>query len=332
MQENQLMGCQNHSEELNRSGDYYLDMKVYVKALYYFQQANNPYANIKLSFMYFYGLGVKKDISKAYEYFDLATKQYNPEVLQFLQQMAEKPEYTDIQYLLGYMYYYGKGVKQEYNKYVEYYKKAMNYYINPFDSGYVYYYGEGVKQDYAKALYYFKRGERNDCYKSQFFLGLMYYYGHGVKQNYSTALCYFGMAAKQGHIEAVFNIAYMYHYGMGVKKNCDEAIKYYIKICLFHRDAQYGLGLIYRYDKLDYKRAIYYFKMAAEQDHIEAMENLGDIYLFNNNTGIKNYSKGAYYTIMAAVLKNPDILEDLKHLSANNGLNQQRYRNQSYPH
>ena len=60
---------------------------------------------------------------------------------------------------LGTAYYDGKGVKKDYQKAIEYYKKAADLgdvvaYVN---LGKIYYEGKGVKQDYQKALQYYKK-------------------------------------------------------------------------------------------------------------------------------------------------------------------------------
>ena len=61
--------------------------------------------------------------------------------------------------MVGGLYKEGKGVKQDYQKASEYYKKACD--LDDGEScgmvGYLYKEGEGVKQDYQKASEYFKK-------------------------------------------------------------------------------------------------------------------------------------------------------------------------------
>jgi len=60
--------------------------------------------------------------------------------------------------------------------------------------GFMYYDGKGVKQDYLKAFEWFKKAvEQGDAY-AQLFVANMYYSGEGVKLNKSKALYYYGLA------------------------------------------------------------------------------------------------------------------------------------------
>ena len=64
------------------------------------------------------------------------------------------------------MYYYGKGVEQDYSKALEWLKKAADAGNSAamYNIGYMYEYGKGVEQDYTKALEWYTRSY-NSGYK-----------------------------------------------------------------------------------------------------------------------------------------------------------------------
>ena len=58
--------------------------------------------------------------------------------------------------------------------------------------------GHGVKQSYEKAVEWYAKAAKQGQTDAQFNLGFMYANGHGVKQSDSDAIRWYGMAAKQG--------------------------------------------------------------------------------------------------------------------------------------
>ena len=58
----------------------------------------------------------------------------------------------------------------------------------------MYFLGQGVKQDYFKAIEWFKKASSQKYTPAQKQLGYMYRYGIGVKKDYSKAKKYYGLA------------------------------------------------------------------------------------------------------------------------------------------
>ena len=107
------------------------------------------------------------------------------------------------QWRLGQMYYNGEGVRQDYTKAAEWYRKAAaqgnpgsEYYL-----GLMYYDGEGVRQDYTKAAEWYRKaaahGNSGVAY-AQYNLGVMYYNGEGVRQDDAQAKEWVGKACDSG--------------------------------------------------------------------------------------------------------------------------------------
>lgn len=71
---------------------------------------------------------------------------------------------VEAQTYLGYLYYEGEGVEQNYNEAVKWYKKAakQDYAPAQLALGECYYFGECVEQDYKKAVYWYEKGLKQE--------------------------------------------------------------------------------------------------------------------------------------------------------------------------
>ena len=181
-------------------------------------------------------------------------------------------EYPTAQFYIGLFYYKGLYVKKDYTKAFEWFKKAADQKdISSISNlGLLYEMGYGVKQDYVKAAeLYQEAADHGDAY-AQNNLGDLYFDGHGVKQDYIKAAQYYYEAAEQGNEAAQCNLAHLYVDGLGVKQNYGEAVKW--------------------------------LKKAADQNDPQAINNLG--WLYEMGYGVKQDS---------------DIAADLYQKAANQG-------------
>ncbi len=95
--------------------------------------------------------------------------------------------------------------------------------------GFCYYFGVDVEQDYEKAVeWWTKAAEQGDA-SAQGCLGRCYYYGDGIEQDYEKAVEWCRKAAEQGHAWAQYYLGYCYDKGNGVEKNGEEAIRWWKK-------------------------------------------------------------------------------------------------------
>lgn len=115
---------------------------------------------------------------------------------------------SDALFNMGYMYCNGIGIKQDFDKGIEWYKKAadagnsgaMN------NIGYMYFSGEGVKQDYSKAYKWYKKAADARDSVAMSNIGYLYEHGEGVKQDYNKALEWYTKAFNEGDEDAKTNI------------------------------------------------------------------------------------------------------------------------------
>ena len=105
---------------------------------------------------------------------------------------------------LGYCYYYGYGVPQNYTKAAEWCRKAAEQgrADAQYQLGYYYLTGEGVPTDIAKAVEWLRKAAEQGDADAQLVLGYCYELGKGVPQNYTKAAEWYRKAAAQGNREA----------------------------------------------------------------------------------------------------------------------------------
>ena len=89
-----------------------------------------------------------------------------------------------------------------------------------------YYYGKGVTQDYEKAVYWFKKAANQWNAHAQYRLGVCYSMGKGVKQDNKQAFEWYKKSADQGFIYAQLKLAILYAKGVGVQKDEKKALNY----------------------------------------------------------------------------------------------------------
>ncbi len=94
-----------------------------------------------------------------------------------------------------------------------------------FGVGFAYYSGIIVKQDYQAAADYFQKSADKGSSIASTYLGFMYEKGLGVKRDYPTALSYFQKAADSGYPNALAHLGEMYYAGYGVEKNPEKALQ-----------------------------------------------------------------------------------------------------------
>ena len=132
----------------------------------------------------------------------LGEKRYTDAIL--ILETLVKQNYAKAQTNLGYCYYKGQGVTQDYAKAVEWYRKAADqgHAQAQYNLGYCYYKGQGVTQDYAKASEWYRKAADQGHADAQNNLGACYYYGQGVTQDYAKAIEWYRKAADQGDADA----------------------------------------------------------------------------------------------------------------------------------
>lgn len=165
---------------------------------------------------------------------------------------------ADAQYEIGYRYYYGEGLEQDYSIAYKWFEKAaeqgieeaieilgemyicefggitldnvraLQWYLKSMENsdppsqtkiGTYFYDGEWFPQDYAKAIEWYEKAAIQDYAPAQFFLGRMYYIGTGINRDLEKGAEYFLEAAKNGYLLAQIFVGKIYYYGEGMNKD-----------------------------------------------------------------------------------------------------------------
>ncbi|KAK8842215.1 hypothetical protein M9Y10_026446 [Tritrichomonas musculus] len=310
---NFLLNSHNESEALVNLGNLYYDglgvERNYSKAKEYYElsaKQNNSSALFNLGSLYANGHGVEQNYSKAKEYYELSAKQNNSYAL----------------VNLGNLYYNGHGVEQNYSQAKEYYELSAKQ--NNSDAlvnlGNLYENGLGVERNYSKAREYYELSAKQNNSSALFSLGNLYANGHGVEQNYSKAKEYYELSAKQNNSYALFNLGSLYKNGLGVEQNYSKAREHYeLSAKQNDSDALFSLGNLYANNhgiEQNYSKAKEYYELSAKQNNSYALLNLGSLYA--NGLGVEqNYCKAREYYELSAKQNNSKALFNLGSLYKN---------------
>jgi TPR repeat protein len=217
---------------------------------------------------------------------------------------AKEYEHTqnpDLLNIIGVSYHEGLGTKQNYNKAMIYYNKAINNgsTLAYGNKGLLFESGLGVDLNFSKAFSLYKKGhELNDEFSS-LNLGLLYIEGNGVKQNKEYGLKLISLADQKGELHATLNLGHLYYEGEHLTKNYKLAMKYYKKASElkdslgFHRIGyMYDLGN--GIDK-DLNLAMQFYIKATNFGSSESAYNLGLIYLDKDTKYYNLFSALEYF-------------------------------------
>jgi hypothetical protein len=111
------------------------------------------------------------------------------------------------QYSLGFMYYFGEGIPQDYAEAVRWYRLAAEQGLAgaQYNLRDMYDNGKGVPQDDAEAVRWYRLAAEQGDAGAQYSLGIMYDNGQGVPQDYVMAHMWANLAAAQGNVLASKN-------------------------------------------------------------------------------------------------------------------------------
>lgn len=167
-------------------------------------------AQYQLGLMYRQGLGVPKNDAQAASWYHLAAEQGHAgarfqlhvlyqtgpdnletsdfEALMLYRQAAEQGDAT-AQSSLGWMYYQGRCVQQNYTKAAVWFHRATEQgnISGQYGLGVIYLNGEGVAQDGAEAVAWFQRAAEQGDIRAQLRLSDMYKNGRGTPQDHTLA-------------------------------------------------------------------------------------------------------------------------------------------------
>ena len=163
-----------------------------------------------------------------------------------------------------------------------FYEQTKNFSYSSNYLAFMYRTGTGVKQNNQKAIEFYMRAIEKGNSKSMNNLATMYITGNTVEQNYQKAIELYTRAIEKGNSSSMNNLAHMYQNGYGLGQNNQKAIELYMRAIEkgnltsmnnLARMYQNGNGL----DK-NYQKAIELYTLAIEKGCTNALANLTDLY------------------------------------------------------
>ena len=200
------------------------------------------------------------------------------------------------EYEIAMLYYEGKGCQPNLTEYANWMEKSALYgcpraYV---ELGHIYYDGTGRTKNLAEAVKWYRKAAENGNALGAHCMGMSYYSGEGVERNISQAIYWYKIAAEKGLSASANNLGSIYLRGDGVPVSIREAIKWLsIGADKGDRNSQYTLGVIYSegsesikqqsgdmdcpYFAKDLRKALEYFRKAAQQGHVGAQIKITEL-------------------------------------------------------
>ena len=260
--------------------------------------------------LYFNGLGVTKNLTKAKEWFNEAaslgsTTAYERLVDYVYLGYNGKPDKTSA--VNAYMQIKDKisdkacirvalyqFEKQQYETANEYFMRVKGTNVAmPGDIGEIFYTmgNEMYDKDKYASFYYYSVASVKGIKKPLLFfrLGYMYLKGNGTGINHALAKEFFEKAANLNDDEGIFFLGYMYDKGYGCSINKETAIKLYERAGKKgYKKAYLNLGVIYA-NRKDMNSAVKYWEIAGKDGNQTAISNLVKYYKSKKDTKKEQY-------------------------------------------
>ena len=170
--------------------------------------------------------------------------------------------------------------------------------------GYRYYVGEGIDQNYSEAEKWFRKSAvQGDSY-AQYNLAVIHAFGEGIPQNMNEAVIWYRRAAEQDHTVAQYSLGFCYSFGEGVPRDEKTAAEWYLKSANNgYIPAQVMTGNTYHSGAglpQDYLKAAEWYRKAADQGDAAAQYNLGTMYLLGQGVAQSDVQARNWYEKAAA--------------------------------
>lgn len=156
--------------------------------------------------------------------------------------------------------------------------------------------------------------------KAQYEVAYCYYFGYGINRDFEQAGKWYEASALQDYLDAELALANCYSNGLGKQKDLQKALYWYEKAGTNgSAEGQCEAANLYFNGRVGNKeQAIYWYELAAKQNHIGALTRLGWCYRYgrivekNVNKGMEYYQRAAELGFSLAQLRMGDFYTDNK--------------------
>jgi TPR repeat protein len=211
------------------------------------------------------------------------------EIISSLEKKIKKLEKTldEDNYKFGLFY---KEKKDYENQYYYFLKASKNNHIQSnFELGIMFLYGQYINKDIDKAIKYFKHAATYNCSCAYCFLAEIFY-----DKNIEESIGYYKKAVKLNNNNACNNLATIYNNNEKYKNDKESFRLFELAAKDGHKFAQCNLANMYRKGigiGVDFKKAVYWYKKAADQNNLKAKYNLSMMYINYGNDNNKKKGK-----------------------------------------
>ncbi|RHZ60957.1 hypothetical protein Glove_350g141 [Diversispora epigaea] len=234
-----------------------------------FYDINKKIGIILIAYMYFDGIGVKKDPKKSF---------------QICSKVADEGSTTALN-SMAYCYYNGLGVEKNEEKAFELYLKSTKKgnIVAQYNVGDCYKYGTGIAKDEVKGFQLQLKSALAGNLDATNNTGYCYQNGIGVDIDKKEAFKWYFKDAEKGDPMAQDNLGYCYENGEGIEEDRIKAFEWYKKSAENkYANSQYMVGKYFyegRGTGKDIVKAIYWLNEAKENRNINASRLLDEISL-----------------------------------------------------
>lgn len=192
----------------------------------------------------------------------------------------------DAEYMMGYLWRYEDGLEHNNTIVFEWYLRASQkgHPESPGEVGYMYYAGACVVQDYAKGAEWYLKSAENGIDFAQYSIGYLYLQGEGVEQNDKKAIYWFRKSVAQGYERSKVHLFELPYEGKGGESAYPEDFKLpseLLETDTENDEYQYMTALMYLEGlgvTANPQMAFVWMEKAAENENIDAQYELSDMY------------------------------------------------------
>lgn len=271
-------------------------------------ERNNIQAEFFIGVLYYFGICVEQDDTKAIAYLENAALKNHTSAqealaqiyywkneigksLVWIKRLAEQG-IAECQTALGLCYIEGIGVAVNEKEAFQWFRKAAEQ--GDCDAqnmlGRCYEEGWGTTKDDTKAFTLYKKAAEQGNDAAQNNLGKCCHDGIGTVIDYTKAFDWLEKAANQGNVHAQYHLGYYYAFGQGIEENKEKGFQWMQKAAEQDNvEAQFNIAYCYLNGwgtEQDSKKAFALFKEIAEDGFAEAQFMVGECYLEGYGTEI----------------------------------------------
>lgn len=267
-----------------------------------YAQKNDSIVQRVLGYRYEMGIGVATAPQTAFMLYQKAAQQGN----------------TTAMYNLAKLYTKGRGVQENLDKAIHWYKKIIE--VEPDNLNTLYSLGWAYmkKEDYTQAMRWYRVASDKGSIEAQSAIAWLYRQGLGVPQDKVKSVELYLRAAEKGDSNAMINLAKAYLNGEGIDKNVEKAMGLYHKAAdAGNATAQGYLGYLYVMGEVqgyvfgrNYEKALIYIKQGAAQQDSLSQYLMG--WMYHQGEGLRrDFVKAMEWYKKAAAQNMPNAINNI---------------------